>query len=168
MQIEESTVADDGASGDGTRKRNDSSLTIESSDDENGHESRASGRFTKRNYRKRSNSSSSSSTLQPDYSGLATASKTDTTTLNAGNAEVGDAANAPEDLHSTDDEHSNSVIGLYGMTTDSNSSSSSTSTSDSSDTSGDELMSEDCSSDSNVSEETENKSNIALNRPMPK
>lgn len=168
MQIEESAVQNDGASGDGARKRNDSSLTIQSSDDEIDHEIRPSGRFTKRNYRKRSNSSGSSSPIQPDYTEHVTASNTNATTRNADNAEVVGGANAPEDTHSSDDEHSNSVVGMYGMTTDSNSSSSSSSGSDSNDTSGDELMSEECSSDSNVSEETENKSNIALNRPMPK
>lgn len=168
MQVEESSTTDkEGECSDGGRKRNDSSITIDSTDDENCNEFRTSGRFAKRNYRKRSNSSGSSSPMQPDYGAVLPASITNTN-QNAERGAGGVAEHAAADSHSSDSEHSQSVIGMYGMTTDSNSSSSSSTSTVSGDTSGDEMMSEECTSDSNVSEETENKSARVLNRPTPK
>lgn len=159
MQIEENTATKiDGGDGGGVS-------TIESTDDENCFDFRASGRFAKRNYRKRSNSSGSTSPMRPDYDADMSASNTDTN-RNAENDAAVVAENAPDDTHSSDDEHSNSVVGLYDVTTATNSSSGSISSSDT--TSGDEMMSEECSSDSDVSEETVNKSNRALDRPPPK
>lgn len=160
MQVEENTAnnTDEGEGGGGH-------MAVHSTDDENAAEHRPGPRFTKRNYRKRSSSSGSDTPLQPDYNAVASASHADTN-RNVESAAVVVAENAPEDARSSDDEHSNPAMDLYGMTTDSNSSSSSSSSSVS--TTEDEPMSEDCTSDSDVSEETENKSNRALNRPTPK
>lgn len=154
MQIEESTSPnnDEGSSS----KPSDVHSALESTDDDNGSEIRSGGRFAQRNYRKRSNSSGSSSPMFPDFDTIAE--------WNAAHPEAVVTESAPEDVHSSDDEHSNSEA---GTTTESNSSSSSSVTS-SDNTSGDEMMYEECSSDSELSEETVNKSYRVLNHPMPK
>lgn len=161
MQIEESTSPknDEGSSS----KPSHSHSALESTDDENGSDFRSGGRFANRNYRKRSDSSGSTSPMIPDYDDEASAANTDTN-RNAPNTAGVVAEKVPADAHSSDDEHSNSVA---GTTTDSNSSSSS-SASSSDNTSGDEMMYEECSSDSEVSEERVNKSWRVLNHPMPK
>lgn len=162
MQTEENTlpINDEGSSS----KPSDAHSALDATDDDNGSDFRSGGRFAKRNYRKRSNSSGSSSPMIPDYHADASAANTETN-RNALITAAVVAENASEDAHFSDDEHSNSVD---GTTTESNSSSSSSVSSSDTSATNDEMMYEECSSDSEISEETINKSYRVLNHPMPK